>query len=97
MRWCTALDGLYGGIAGGLFVSVQPRVDTCLESESAAVIRDTSAIAVADPKESFLSNRKNARTRGCAFCGLLGHRIHGCPAADEYVNTGRVKIVNNRL
>jgi hypothetical protein len=28
---------------------------------------------------------------------MLGHRIRGCPAAEEYYQTGRVKIVSNRL
>jgi hypothetical protein len=28
---------------------------------------------------------------------MLGHRIHGCPAAEEYVDTGCVKIIGNRL
>ena len=28
---------------------------------------------------------------------MLGHRIHGCPAAEEYYRTGRVKIIGNRL
>src|SRR6266702_7325239 len=28
---------------------------------------------------------------------MLGHRVHGCPTAEEYVDTGRVKIVDNRL
>ena len=37
------------------------------------------------------------RSHGCMFCGMLGHRIHGCPAAEEYYRTGRVKIISNRL
>jgi hypothetical protein len=45
--------------------------------------------------QSFLVS---ARAQGCAFCGHLGHRIHTVPAAEgrisEYVNTGRVRIIN---
>jgi integrase-like protein/reverse transcriptase-like protein/aspartyl protease len=49
-----------------------------------------------DPKADFFG-RNSARAQGCAFCGHLGHRIHACPAAEEYVDTGRVKIINRRL
>ena len=33
----------------------------------------------------------------CASCGMPGHRIHGCPAAEEYVDARRVTIVNRQL
>src|SRR6266702_774314 len=56
----------------------------------------SSVTTVAD-KDGFFSDRNGARTRGCAFCGMLGHRVRGCPAAEEYVDTGRVKIFDNRL
>ena len=56
-----------------------------------------SASSSTPEKDIFLRNRNSTRTRGCAFCCMPGHRIRGCPAAEEYVETGRVKIVNNRL
>ena len=46
---------------------------------------------------AFFSDRNGTRPQGCTFCGMLGHRIHGCPAAEEYYRTGRVKIIGNRL
>jgi hypothetical protein len=35
---------------------------------------------------------KTARADGCAFCTLQGHLIKRCPAAEEYVRTGRATI-----
>ena len=52
-----------------------------------------SSSASATPKTDFF----RARPQGCAFCGHLGHRIHACPGAEEYVDTGRVRIINRRL
>jgi hypothetical protein len=57
----------------------------------------TQAAAPPDSKANFFSDKFNTRAPGCAFCGHLRHRIHGCPAAEEYVDTGRVRIVNRRL
>jgi len=56
-----------------------------------------SSIATVADRDIFFSDRNSTRTRGCAFCSMLGHRVCGCPAAEEYVDTGCVKIVNNRL
>jgi hypothetical protein len=56
----------------------------------------TPVVAASDG-DTFFYDRNGARSRACAFCGMLGHRIRGCPTAEEYVNTGRVKIVGNRL
>ena len=47
--------------------------------------------------DAFFSDRNGIQTRGCTFCGVLGHRIRGCPAAQEYYRTGCVKIISNRL
>lgn len=52
---------------------------------------------MADPKSKFFRDKYSARAQGCAFCGHLGHYIHSCPAAEEYVNTGHVKIINRCL
>ena len=49
--------------------------------------------ASATPKTDFF----RARPQGCAFCGHLGHRIHACPGAEEYVDTGHVQIINRHL
>ena len=46
---------------------------------------------------AFFSDRNGMRSQGCTFCGMLGHRIRGCPAAEEYYRTGCVKIIGNRL
>jgi hypothetical protein len=35
---------------------------------------------------------KTPRTDGCAFCALQGHLIKRCPAAEEYVRSGRVTV-----
>jgi hypothetical protein len=40
---------------------------------------------------------KTARTDGCAFCTLQGHLIKQCPAAEEYVCTGRATIRDGRI
>ena len=56
-----------------------------------------SAPLADNPKSDFFQNKYSARAQGCAFCGHLGHRIHTCPAAEEYVDTGRVRIINRRL
>ena len=45
----------------------------------------------------FFSERNGARSRGCMFCGMLGHRVRGCPAAEEYYRTNRLKIIDGRL
>src|ERR1700744_572510 len=31
------------------------------------------------------------------FCGMLGHRVRGCPAAEEYYRTNRLKVIDGRL
>jgi hypothetical protein len=46
------------------------------------------------PKASFF---RRETTEGCAFCLDLGHRIRRCPIAEEYFNSGRVKIYNDRI
>lgn len=40
---------------------------------------------------------KTARTDGCAFCTLQGHLIKRCPAAEEYVRSGRATIRDGRV
>ena len=37
------------------------------------------------------------RTDGCAFCAKPGHRVRGCPTAQEYIRTGRAVIKNDRI
>ena len=58
---------------------------------------DSSSVAAASEIDAFFYDRNGAQSRSCVFCGMLGHRIRGCPTAEEYVDTGRVKIVGNRL
>ena len=53
----------------------------------------TSAPTASDSASDFF----RTQPRGCAFCGHPIHRIRQCPAAEEYVNTGRVKIFGGRL
>jgi hypothetical protein len=50
-----------------------------------------------DSKTEFFSGKYNTWAQGCAFCGHLGHHINACPGAEEYVDTGRVQIVNCHL
>ena len=50
-----------------------------------------------NPKAEFFRDKYGMQPQACAFCGHIGHRIHNCPAAEEYVDTGRVKIINRRL
>ena len=45
----------------------------------------------------FFSERNGARSRGCMFCGMLGHRVRGCLAGEEYYRTDRLKIIDGRL
>ena len=40
---------------------------------------------------------KSPRTDGCAFCTLQGHLIKRCPAAEEYVRSGRATIRDGRI
>ncbi len=40
---------------------------------------------------------RSSITRVCVFCNQSGHLVRGCPAAEEYVNTGRVQTINNWL
>ena len=48
-----------------------------------------------DPsKASFF--RRNI-SEGCAFCLNSAHRVRQCPIAEEYYNSGRVKIINERI
>ena len=47
--------------------------------------RHTPAPPPDTPKgDLFFSERSGARSCGCMFCGMLGHRVRGCPAAEEY-------------
>ena len=64
---------------------------------SIPLLTTTSAPAVTNSKTEFFCGRYNAQAQTCAFCGHLGHRIRSCPAAEEYVDTGRVQILNGRL
>jgi hypothetical protein len=57
----------------------------------------TSTPAAFDPKSEFFHDKYSAHAQGCAFCGHLGHHIHSCPAAEEYMDTGHVKIINCHL
>jgi hypothetical protein len=34
---------------------------------------------------------------GCVFCLNLGHQIHFCPVAQEYISTGCAKIMDDRM
>jgi hypothetical protein len=40
---------------------------------------------------------KTPRTDGCAFCTLQGHLVKRCPAAEEYVRSGRATIKDGRI
>src|SRR6266576_2089926 len=51
----------------------------------------TSTPVAGNSKSDFF---RSAHAQGCAFYGHLGHHIHSCPAAEEYVDTGHVKIIN---
>jgi hypothetical protein len=53
------------------------------------------APAASTASSSFF--RRPARTDGCAFCAQRGHMVRSCPAAEEYVRTGRALIKNDRL
>jgi hypothetical protein len=41
--------------------------------------------------------RPRPRADGCAFCVQPGHRVRECPAAQEYVHTGRASIRDGRI
>ena len=53
--------------------------------------------APTNPKAEFFWDKYGMQPQACAFCGHIGHRIRNCPAAEEYVDTGRVKIINRCL
>ena len=55
------------------------------------------ASAPTNPKTDFFRDKYSVRAQGCAFCGHLGHCIHACLMAEEYVDTGQVKIINHHL
>ena len=55
------------------------------------------APSTAAPMDPSLFFRRPPRTTGCAFCALQGHQVRGCPAAEEYVRTGRALIINECL
>jgi hypothetical protein len=58
-------------------------------------IQSSPPVAVpTDPSQFF---RRPRRTSGCVFCAQRGHQVRGCPAAEEYVRTGRALIQNDRL
>jgi Aspartyl protease len=76
-----------------LQLPVPPPVPT---STSTSAVPSSTPVA-ANGKTDFFRDKYSARAQGCAFCGHLGHRIHACPAAKEYVDTGHVKIINCRL
>ena len=40
--------------------------------------------------------RRNV-SEGCAFCLNPAHRVRQCPIAEEYYNSGRVTIINERI
>jgi hypothetical protein len=40
---------------------------------------------------------KTPRTDSCAFCTLQGHLVKRCPAAEEYVLSGRATIKDGRI
>ena len=45
----------------------------------------------------FFSERNGAQFCGCMFCGMLGHHVHGCLAAEEHYRTNRLKIIDGWL
>jgi hypothetical protein len=38
-----------------------------------------------------------SRNEGCAFCTQKGHHLRECPVAEEYVDTGRAIVHDNRI
>lgn len=57
----------------------------------------TSTSMATTSKSDFFREKYSTQAQGCSFCSHLGHRIRLCPAAEEYVDSGRVKIINHRL
>jgi hypothetical protein len=55
----------------------------------------TSAPQPLDGAASFF--RTQPYIEGCSFCLQPNHRIWMCPVANEYVRTGRVKVVGDKL
>ena len=55
----------------------------------------TSLITQPDDPSSYF--RPMLRTRGCIFCANPGHHVRQCSIAEDYVDTGRTLILNDRL
>src|SRR6266567_3401698 len=69
---------------------IQPTIQLSAPPPIPASIPTSTPVAGSSKSDFFHS----AHAQGCAFCRHLSHHIHSCPAAEEYVNTGCVKIIN---
>ncbi len=72
---------------------IQPTIQLSAPPPIPASIPTSTPVAGSSKSDFFHS----AHAQGCAFCRHLGHCIHSCPAAEEYVDTGHVKTINCRL
>ena len=77
-------------------VASQPSQQPC-HSHSTPISAPPPTAVSTNPKAEFFQDKYGMQPQACAFCGHIGHRIRNCPAAEEYVDTGRVKIINRRL
>ena len=59
-----------------------------------SVVPSASANAAAAASSFF---RLGPRPESCAFCRGQGHRVRTCTIANEYVNSGRATVINDRV
>jgi hypothetical protein len=58
--------------------------------------RPTPPSLPSDPSSKAAFFRRDT-TEGCAFCLNPAHRVRRCPVAEEYFDSGRIKIINERI
>ena len=99
----TIAKSSYSSFLKAQFLSVGPQPQTNLcstwQGNGLVLVRQPWAQRTPSPPNSssvadidaFFYDRNGARSRGCIFCGMLGHRIRGCPAAEEYYSSRRLR------
>ncbi len=80
VRWHVALGSGCGAVAGRLFVSAQSRVDTCLKSESATIVRNGQARREVEPDDFDETGAHVFFCRGTAVDAMPEHAAEGADA-----------------
>ena len=68
-----------------------------LQNWSAQTAAPAPVPAASPANPNGISSFFRPRTDACAFCRAQGHRVRSCPIANEYLQSGRATVVEDRI